>query len=281
MLSNCSLIRFSSCFYSDRHHVSISIPVPIKPQLSVSAASEMSDPYQDGSPERGVRKRTSSEDEAHLKYKLPPPQSNNAASSEQQPPVNLSPPLPAPKHLPSSLNASMASLNITPTREASQAGEQEDDVEKCGDTNVREEADKETGADEGGVKEQPPSSAGVSNTCLKQDVGDETVSSVQHMNGSLLPGQTPASPVPEPLCSVEQAEEIMGTEATGLGLGVGLADEAPLEDYHCIPVDHAVAVECDEQVLGELAVFEEFSRRIYALNENPSSFRMPRKNSDK
>ncbi|XP_037544075.1 UV radiation resistance-associated gene protein [Nematolebias whitei] len=265
----------------DRHHVSSSIPVPVKPQLSVSAASEMSYPYQDGSPERGVRKRASSEDEAQLKYKLPPPQSNHAASGEEQPPVSLSPPLPAPKQLSSSLNASMAALNIPPTREANQAGEQEEDVEKSGDTNVREEEDKETEADEGGVKEQPPSSTGASNAGLKQDVGDETVSSVQHMNGSLLPGQTPVGPVPEPLCSVEQAEEIMGTEATGLGLGVGLADEARLEDYHCIPVDHAVAVECDEQVLGELAVFEEFSRRIYALNENPSSFRMPRKNSDK
>lgn len=277
--------HFLLVFYSDRHHVSSSIPVPIKPQLSVSAASEMSYPFHhDSSPERGVRKRVSSEDEAQLKYKLAPPQSSNAATGEQQPPGDLTPPLPAPKQPSSSLDASMASLNTTPTTEANKAGEQEEDVEKCGDANVKEEegrVDKETEADEGEVNEQPPSSPGASNTCLKQDVGDESVSAVQHMNGSLLPGQTPVNPVPEPHCSVEQAEEIMGTEATGLGVGVGLADEARLEDYHCIPVDHAVAVECDEQVLGELAVFEEFSRRIYALNENPSSFRMPRKNSDK
>ncbi|KAK7925410.1 hypothetical protein WMY93_007720 [Mugilogobius chulae] len=67
----------------------------------------------------------------------------------------------------------------------------------------------------------------------------------------------------------------MGTEATGLGMG--LVDQAQMEEYSCIPVDHAVAVECDEQVLGELDVagFEEFSRRIYALNENMSSFRRP------
>uniref|UniRef100_A0A8C7FCP7 UV radiation resistance associated gene n=1 Tax=Oncorhynchus kisutch TaxID=8019 RepID=A0A8C7FCP7_ONCKI len=107
------------------------------------------------------------------------------------------------------------------------------------------------------------------------------------MNGSVMPGYGLAGPTtgltvtmalnPELCCSVEQAEEIMGTEATGLGLG----DGARLEDYPCIPVEHAVAVECDEQVLGELdaAGFEEFSRRIYALNENMSSFRRPRKNS--
>uniref|UniRef100_A0A3Q3L9U3 UV radiation resistance associated gene n=1 Tax=Mastacembelus armatus TaxID=205130 RepID=A0A3Q3L9U3_9TELE len=113
-----------------------------------------------------------------------------------------------------------------------------------------------------------------------EETSKETVGAAQHtgtMNGTLVPGQAPVGLVPEPRCSVEQAEEIMGTEATGL------ADEARLEDYHCIPVDHAVAVECDEQVLGELDVagFEEFSRRIYALNENMSSFRRPRKNSDK
>ncbi|XP_060752047.1 UV radiation resistance-associated gene protein [Tachysurus vachellii] len=76
-------------------------------------------------------------------------------------------------------------------------------------------------------------------------------------------------------CSVEQAEEIMGTEATGLGLG------SRLEDFPCIPVEHAVAVESDDQVLGELENFEEFSKRICALNEKPSCFRRPRKNSDK
>uniref|UniRef100_A0A8K9UUJ4 UV radiation resistance associated gene n=1 Tax=Oncorhynchus mykiss TaxID=8022 RepID=A0A8K9UUJ4_ONCMY len=113
------------------------------------------------------------------------------------------------------------------------------------------------------------------------------------MNGSVVPGEELGGPAtglmltialnPEMCCSVEQAEEIMGTEATGLGLGMGLVDGARLEDYPCIPVEHAVAVECDEQVLGELdaAGFEEFSRRIYALNENMSSFRRPRKNSEK
>uniref|UniRef100_A0A669CFN3 UV radiation resistance associated gene n=1 Tax=Oreochromis niloticus TaxID=8128 RepID=A0A669CFN3_ORENI len=126
------------------------------------------------------------------------------------------------------------------------------------------------------------------NSSAVQDTDEETMPAAQHagaMNGSLVLEQAPISLVPELHCSVEQAEEIMGTEATGLGLGMGLglADEARLDDYRCIPVDHAVAVECDEQVLGELdmAGFEEFSRRIYALNENMSSFRRPRKNSEK
>ncbi|KAJ7426217.1 UV radiation resistance associated protein [Willisornis vidua] len=82
------------------------------------------------------------------------------------------------------------------------------------------------------------------------------------LNGAAVPGTVPC-------CAVERAEEIMGTEATA-------AEQ--LEGFGSIPVEHAVAVECDEQVLGE---FEEFSRRIYALNENVSSFRRPRKSSDK
>uniref|UniRef100_A0A8D0D3U0 UV radiation resistance associated gene n=1 Tax=Sander lucioperca TaxID=283035 RepID=A0A8D0D3U0_SANLU len=200
----------------DRHQVSSSIPVPTKSQLGVSAASEIGYPCQTSSPDRGLRKRASSEAD---KYKPTPSASYNAAVGEEQPPVGLAPPSPSPKHLSSSLDAGMASLNLT--------------------------------------EAQPPTGT------------------VSAMNGSLVPGQAPVSLVPELRCSVEQAEEIMGTEAT--------ADEAQMEDYRCIPVDHAVAVECDEQVLGELDVagFEEFSRRIYALNENMSSFRRPRKNSDK
>lgn len=100
------------------------------------------------------------------------------------------------------------------------------------------------------------------------------------VNGASLPPHALSDGLPVPAelcCPVERAEEIIGTEAPGFG-GAG-----PPEEYPCIPVDRAVAVECDEQVLGELdaAGFEEFSRRIYALNENTSSFRRPRKNSDK
>lgn len=126
-----------------------------------------------------------------------------------------------------------------------------------------------------------------SNSASAQDTGVVDGPHVGVMNGSLASGLESVNMVPEINCPVEQAEEIMGTEATSLGLGFGmglrLSDEAHLEDYRCIPVDHAIAVECDEQVLGELDVagFEEFSRRIYALNENMSSFRRPRKGSDK
>lgn len=104
------------------------------------------------------------------------------------------------------------------------------------------------------------------------------------VNGTLLPSEQAGSsgaPLPgefhpvseaELCCTVEQAEEIIGLEATGFTSG------DRLEAFNCIPVDSAVAVECDDQVLGE---FEEFSRRIYALNENVSSFRRPRRSSDK
>lgn len=134
---------------------------------------------------------------------------------------------------------------------------------------------------------QPAPSADESNASSVLDTGVADGPHEGVMNGSLVSGLESVDAVPEVHCPVEQAEEIMGTEATGLGLGFGiglrLSDEAQLEDYRCIPVDHAVAVECDEQVLGELDVagLEEFSRRIYALNENMSSFRRPRKGSEK
>uniref|UniRef100_A0A3P9D9Q7 UV radiation resistance associated gene n=1 Tax=Maylandia zebra TaxID=106582 RepID=A0A3P9D9Q7_9CICH len=230
----------------DRHHVSSSIPVPAKSQLGVSAASELAYPCHTSSPDRGLRNRASSEAEAELKYKpATPPPSYNTAISEGKSQVGLGPPSPSPSptHLSSSLDPS---------------------------------------------KENPSSSSMIPNSSAVQDADEETMPAAQHpgaMNGSLVLEQAPISLIPELRCSVEQAEEIMGTEATGLGLGMGLglADEARLDDYRCIPVDHAVAVECDEQVLGELdmAGFEEFSRRIYALNENMSSFRRPRKNSEK
>ncbi|XP_071374803.1 UV radiation resistance-associated gene protein isoform X3 [Centroberyx affinis] len=234
----------------DRHHISSSIPVPTKSQLGVSAVSEIGYPCHTSSPDRGLRKRASSEADK-LKYKATPPTSYNTAMAEQQPPVGLAPPSPSPKHLSSSLDAGMASLSLAKTLEAKEQEEQEEEQDEGGEAAVEMERDE-----------------------------GEVLPTSQHtgaMNGSLVPGPGAVSLVPELRCSVEQAEEIMGTEATGLGEG------ARLEDYPCIPVEHAVAVECDDQVLGELDVagFEEFSRRIYALNENMSSFRRPRKNSDK
>lgn len=278
----------------DRHHVSSSIPVPTKSQLGVSAASEIGYPCHTSSPDRGLRKRASSEAD---KYKPTPPPSYNTAMGEEQPPVGLAPPSPSPKHLSSSLDAGMASLNLA--KMTNEEGEQKEEKEEGGKTAVeveveverRRSTDREVEVEkEEDTEEQPLSTTVAPNSSTVQDTGEETVPASQHtgaMNGSLVPGQAPVNLAPELRCSVEQAEEIMGTEATGLGLGLGiglgLADEARMEDYRCIPVDHAVAVECDEQVLGELDVagFEEFSRRIYALNENMSSFRRPRKNSDK
>ncbi|XP_068585638.1 UV radiation resistance-associated gene protein-like [Cebidichthys violaceus] len=274
----------------DRHHVSSSIPVPTKSQLGVSAASEIGYPSHTSSPDRGLRKRASSEAD---KYKPTPPPSYNTAMGEEQPPVGLAPPSPSPspKQLSSSLDAGVASLNLAKTTESNKEGGQREEkgesveAERRRSLEIEEDKEEET-------EERPPSSTVAPDSSSVQETGEEIVPTSEHtgaMNGSLVPGQEPVSLVPELRCSVEQAEEIMGTEATGLGLGMGvglglgLADEARMEDYRCIPVDHAVAVECDEQVLGELDVagFEEFSRRIYALNENMSSFRRPRKNSDK
>lgn len=285
--------------YSDRHHVSSSIPVPAKSQLGVSAASELAYPCHTSSPDRGLRNRASSEAEAELKYKpATPPPSYNTAISEGKSQVGLGPPSPSPSptHLSSSLDPSKAPLDLSTNTETIVEEEQKEEKQEARGTAVeaegRETAEgeserhKENKSDE--MEENPSSSSMIPNSSAVQDADEETMPAAQHpgaMNGSLVLEQAPISLIPELRCSVEQAEEIMGTEATGLGLGMGLglADEARLDDYRCIPVDHAVAVECDEQVLGELdmAGFEEFSRRIYALNENMSSFRRPRKNSEK
>lgn len=285
----------------DRHHVSSSIPVPTKSHLGVSAASELAYPCHTSSPDRGLRNRASSEAEAELKYKpATPPPSYNTAISEGKSQVGLAPPSPSPSpsptHLSSSLDPSKAPLDLSTNTETNVEEEQKEEKQEArgtaGEAEGRKTAEreseqhKENNSDDMG--ENPSSSSVAPNSSAVQDTDEETMPAAQHagaMNGSLVLEQAPISLVPELRCSVEQAEEIMGTEATGLGLGMGLglADEARLDDYRCIPVDHAVAVECDEQVLGELdmAGFEEFSRRIYALNENMSSFRRPRKNSEK
>lgn len=124
------------------------------------------------------------------------------------------------------------------------------------------------GGDHGASQEQteapPEHPAAVNGSALPSEQAGPT--------RALLPDQCHPAPSAELCCAVEQAEEIIGLEATGFTSG----DQ--LEALSCIPVDSAVAVECDEQVLGE---FEEFSRRIYALSENVSSFRRPRRSSDK
>lgn len=254
--------------------------MPTKSQLGVPAASETDYPCPTSSPDRGLRKRASSEAD---KYKTNPPPSYSTAMGEEQPPEGVAPPSPSPEHLSSSLEVGMASLNLTEEKEHME--DKEEGREMVAELERRQSIDRRAELHDEDTEE--PSGTDAPNASSTGDACAEESS--QHtgiMNGSLVPEQVP-EPVPDLCCSVEQAEEIMGTEATGLGMGIGLglglAAEARMDDYRCIPVDQAVAVECDEQVLGELdaAGFEEFSRRIYALNENMSSFRRPRKNSDK
>ncbi|XP_047462682.1 UV radiation resistance-associated gene protein isoform X2 [Mugil cephalus] len=152
----------------DRHHVSSSIPVPSKSQLGVSAASDIGYPSHTSSPDRGLRKRASSEAEAELKYKPTPPPSYNTAMSEKQPPVALAPPPPSPKHLSSSLDADMASLNLSTTTEAKEEGDQKEEKEEHGNTAVEAErhksADRETEADNEEIEEPPPDTSAVQDT---------------------------------------------------------------------------------------------------------------------
>ncbi|XP_041088506.1 UV radiation resistance-associated gene protein [Polyodon spathula] len=226
---------------SDRHQMSSAIPVPLKSRMSTS---EMGYPTRTTSPERGLRKRAVSETD-QPQYRTPPPSYNTATT---QPIALLAPPRgsSAAKPMSSSLDAAI-------------------------DFSKSMEAGKALNDSGGGVSDS------------MRDTSDQLDSSPQRsgtLNGSAVPSEDNSLTFSGELrCSVEQAEEIMGTEATGYSVG----GEHSLEGFTCIPVDHAVAVECDEQVLGELDVtgFEEFSRRIYALNENMSSFRRPRKNLEK
>eukprot|EP00063_Salmo_salar_P078005 XP_014052840.1 PREDICTED: UV radiation resistance-associated gene protein-like [Salmo salar] len=277
----------------DRHHVSSSIPVPTgaKSQLSISAVSEVGFPTHTSSPDPGsLRKRASSETDKQ-KYKASPPPSYNTTMAMDQPQSASPDPNPSPKHLSSSLDSSI-DLAKTLEVQGPALGEGEGDVEREVKEVVEEQEQQSSSTTTGGS--DSPTLAGSTTSEQVEEVAPTSEQHADHtMNGSVVPGEGLGGPAtglmltmalnPEMCCSVEQAEEIMGTEATGLGLGMGLVDGARLEDYPCIPVEHAVAVECDEQVLGELdaAGFEEFSRRIYALNENMSSFRRPRKNSEK
>uniref|UniRef100_A0A8C5CI43 UV radiation resistance associated gene n=1 Tax=Gadus morhua TaxID=8049 RepID=A0A8C5CI43_GADMO len=313
---------------SDQHFVSSAIPVPVKSQLSVSAMSEMGYPCHTSSPERGVRKRASSETDK-LKYKDGAVPSYDMAMVEQ-PAAAGGPTQPSPKPLSSSLDTAAPLRTLSEGLEVKEQGGRGgsgDEAAECvGEEEVAAEvvvvaATEQQGSserrvqgnegtmEEGREMEEPGTTGGTFDPnpaaqarveALTEEEGQQAAPGSQPtgaMNGTLTPGQDLTGGAdgsgPDLRCSVEQAEEIMGTEATGLGLGLRLGGGsgghggggggARLDDYPCIPVEHAVAVECDEQVLGELdaAGFEEFSRRIYALNENMPSFRRPRKNSDK
>uniref|UniRef100_A0AAY4AM45 C2 domain-containing protein n=1 Tax=Denticeps clupeoides TaxID=299321 RepID=A0AAY4AM45_9TELE len=239
--------------HCDRHQVSSSIPVPLKTHLSVS---ETGCPDRTASPEQGVRKRASSEADQQ-KYKTPPPSCNTAAA-QPAPNTSLAPAADLDNHIMSALDRAIDLSNTLAVQtEAVEVDEEVEELDQPEATDISSISDPHLIAVGLGVAGPPAQHTGT-------------------MNGSAVPGEGLLATGADVCCSVEQAEEIMGTEATGLGLG------ARLEDFPCIPVEHAVAVECDEQVLGELdAGFEEFSRRIFALNENMSSFRRPRKNTDK
>ncbi|CAM4341248.1 UV radiation resistance-associated gene protein isoform X2 [Lepidochelys kempii] len=233
----------------DRHHISSAIPVP-KRQSSTFGGLDVSLSTGPPSPDKGHRKRASSENE-RLQYKTPPPSYNSALAQ----PVAIAAP-----------------VEESDKKSGSPASSLDTSLDFSKETNKkREDLCDSLNAENGSLNNV-------------QDQQESFLGRISAINGTFLPSECTGSASSEqpcefhpPLstdlcCTVEQAEEIIGMEATGFSTG----DQ--LEAFNCIPVDHAVAVECDDQVLGE---FEEFSRRIYALNENMSSFRRPRKSSDK
>ncbi|NXA38071.1 UVRAG protein, partial [Eudromia elegans] len=229
----------------DRHHTSSAIPVP---KRQSSSFGRLDIGFSGGlpSPDKGLRKRASTGNE-RLQYKTPPPSYNSALAQ------------------PVAVAACVGELDKTPAPISSSL-----------DTSM--DTSKENSKRGGGLCSSFNGENGSLNNT--QDRQESFLVPTSAINGALLPGEClgtaskeqPCEYRPSLCCTVEQAEEIIGMEATGFSAG----DQ--LEDFNSIPVEHAVAVECDEQVLGE---FEEFSRRIYALNENMSSFRRPRKSSDK
>ncbi|XP_065490550.1 UV radiation resistance-associated gene protein [Caloenas nicobarica] len=228
----------------DRHHTSSAIPVP---KRQSSSFGRLDIGFSSGlpSPDKGLRKRASTGNE-RLEYKTPPPSYNSALTQ----PVAITACVGEADKKPTSISSSLD------TSMDSSKGNAKKGEDLCSGLNG------ENGS--------------LNNT---QDRQESFLGHTSAINGECSGTASAKQPCefrpslgPVLCCTVEQAEEIMGMEATGFSVG----DQ--LEDFNSIPVEHAVAVECDEQVLGE---FEEFSRRIYALNENMSSFRRPRKSSDK
>ncbi|XP_053827057.1 UV radiation resistance-associated gene protein isoform X3 [Vidua macroura] len=235
----------------DRHHISSAIPVP---KRQSSSFSRLDIGFSSGlpSPGKGLRKRASTGSE-RLEYKTPPPSYDSALTQ------------------PIAVTACVGEVDKKPGPICSSL-----------DTSV-DLSKRNTKKGQDLCSSLNGENGSLNNTQDRQESFLECSSAI---NGAFLPGECfdtmnneqpcefQPSPNPVLCCTVEQAEEIMGMEATGFSTG----DQDQLEDFTSIPVEHAVAVECDEQVLGE---FEEFSRRICALNENMSSFRRPRKSSDK
>lgn len=234
---------------SDRHHTSSAIPVP-KRQSSIFGGADVGFSGGIPSPDKGHRKRASSENE-RLHYKTPPPSYNSAVAQ----PGTTIPSLGEPERKTTSLSSSLdTSLDFS--KENQKKGVDLGNSLNAGPVSVN------TGQEQG--EALPGHPATVNGSLLPSEQAGPA--------SAQLPGEFHPGSEAELCCAVEQAEEIIGMEATGF------TSSDQLEAFNCIPVDSAVAVECDEQVLGE---FEEFSRRIYALNENVSSFRRPRRSSDK
>uniref|UniRef100_A0A670Y6P8 UV radiation resistance associated n=1 Tax=Pseudonaja textilis TaxID=8673 RepID=A0A670Y6P8_PSETE len=228
----------------DRHHVSSAIPVP-KRQSSAFGGLDVGFSGNHPSPDKGLRKRANSENE-RLLHKSQLPSHNSAftqpiAGEAEKTAVSLS----------SSLDTS-----IDLSKERSRTGE---------DSRLGVNGENRSSS---GCRNPPASLRGPSRAINGLPFSSEQPGTAARERPSIFCGALGA----ELLCTVEQAEEIMGLEAMGFGSGDQLAA------FNYIPVDHAVAVECDDQVLGE---FEEFSRRIYALNKDTPTFRRPRKGSDK
>ncbi|KAM6446266.1 UV radiation resistance-associated gene protein [Liasis olivaceus] len=229
----------------DRHHVSSAIPVP-KRQSSAFGGLDVGFSSNHPSPDKGLRKRANSENE-RLLYKTPPPSYNSALT---QPIAIVGEPEKKGASLSSSLDTSIDFSKESKKGEDLCIGVNGENRSLSGSQNQQEAFRGPSRAINGNPfsSEHPSTAAPEQSGVFRGPLGTDL------------------------LCTVEQAEEIMGLEAMGFGSGDQLAA------FNYIPVDHAVAVECDDQVLGE---FEEFSRRICALNKDTPTFRRPRKGSDK
>ncbi|CAH2225834.1 UV radiation resistance-associated gene [Pelobates cultripes] len=221
----------------DTHHVSSAIPVPKRTPSSTFGSHDVGFSSRTPTPDKGIRKRASSENEKTM-YKTPPP---SYVSAMAEPMAILIPPREVEKrYVASSLDAS---VDISKEKDFSESFN--------GSLMTSDSNDQSQG------EHFSDNSCSLNGTLLQNEC--------MECASEELPSNINSSQVSDLCCTVEQAEEIIGTESQ-------------LEAFNCIPVDSAVAVECDDQVLGE---FEEFSRRIYALNENMSSFCRPRKSSEK
>lgn len=231
--------------FSDRHHISSAIPVPKRPVSSTFGSHDIGFSSRTPTPDKGQRKRASSENEK-TQYRTPPPSYKTAVAD----PIAIL--VPAEKGLfASSLDGG---IDLSKGDVRSDFGESLN-----GDSRATTESH-----DRSQDEQFSDSSCAVNGTLLQNE-------SMEFAGEGLTCNLHPSQSA-DLHCTVERAEEIVGTEAADF------TSEDQLQAFNSIPVDHAVAVECDEQVLGE---FEEFSRRIYALNESMSSFRRPRKSSDK